>query len=117
MCGICITKLYEEELEKHQRQDIITPLGLDETGESWNSFILVSKANGKVRLCLDLARLNQVLIRPVHRGPRCNDILPKLTNVKYLSIIDASSGYHNLKLNDRLSYCTTFYVNVAGTDT
>ena len=37
-----------------------------------------------------------------------NDILPKLNNVKYMSIIDASSGYHNLKLDKQSSYLTTF---------
>ena len=35
-------------------------------------------------------------------------MLPKLNYVKYMSIIDASSGYHNLKLNDKLLYLTTF---------
>ena len=73
-----------------------------------NSFILVPKPSGRLRLCLDPARLNQVLIRPVHRGPTLNDIFPKLNNVKYLSLIDASSGYHNLKLDKRSSYLTTF---------
>ena len=84
--------------------DIITPLGVDETSEWCNSFVLVPfvlvpKANGKVRLCLDPARLNQAIIRPVHRGPTLNDILPKLNNVQYMSIINASSGYHYLKLD------------------
>ena len=73
-----------------------------------NSFVLVPKANGKVRLCLDPFRLNQALIRPIHRGPTLNDILPKLNNVKYMSIIDASSGYHNLQLDTKSSYLTTF---------
>ena len=72
------------------------------------TFILVPKANGKVRLFLDPARLNQALIRQVCRGPTLNNIFPKLNNVKYLSLIGASSGYHNLKLDDRLSYLTTF---------
>ena len=88
--------------------DIITPLGIDETMEWCNSFVLVPKANGKVRLCLDPARLNQALIRPVHRSPTLNNILPKLNNVQYMSIIDASSGYHNLKLDKQSSYLTTF---------
>ena len=70
--------------------------------------MLVPKANGKVRLCLDPVRLNQALIRPVHRGPTLNDILPKLNNVKYMSMIDTSSGYHNSKLDERSSYLTTF---------
>ena len=72
--------------------DIITPLGVDETAEWCNSFVLLPKANGKVRLCLDLVRLNQALIRPIHRGPMLIDILPKLNNVQYMSIIDVSSG-------------------------
>ena len=88
--------------------DIIMPLGIDESTEWCNSFVLVPEANGKVRLCLDPARLNQALIRPVHQGPTLNDILPKLNNVQYMSIIDASSGYHNLKLDKQSFYLTTF---------
>ena len=84
------------------------PLGVDETAEWCNSFVLVPKANGKVRLCLDQTRLNQALIRPIHRGPMLNDMLPKLNNVQYMSIIDVSSGYYNLKLDNKLSYLTTF---------
>ena len=63
---------------------------------------------GKVRLCLDQARLNQALIRPVHRGPMLNDIFPKLNSVQYISLIDASSWDHNLKLDERSAYLTTF---------
>ena len=48
------------------------------------------------------------LIRPVHRGPTLNDIFPKLKSVQYHSLIDASLGDHNMKLDDRLSYLTTF---------
>ena len=61
----------------------------------------------KVRLCLDPARLNEALIRLVHRGATLNDILQKLNNVKYLSLIDVSSVYQNLKLDERSSYLTT----------
>ena len=98
MCGLCTTKTFKDELNRLQKLDIITPLGVDKTAEWCNSLVLVPKTNGKVRLCLDLVRLNQVLTRPVHRGPMLNDILPRLNDVKYMSIIAASSGYHNLKL-------------------
>ena len=71
------------------------PLEVDGTSEGCNGFVLVPKANVKGRLCLDPAWLKQALIRPVHRGPTLNDILPKLNNAKYLSLIDVSSGYHS----------------------
>ena len=103
-----LQKPFKEELEWLQKMDIITPLGVDETVEWCNSFVLVSIANGKVMLCLDLERQNQALIRPIHRGPMLNDILPKLNNVQYMSIIDVSSGYHNLQLDTKYSYLTTF---------
>ena len=89
-------------------QDIIAPLGVDETAEWCNNFVLAPKANGKVRVCLDPARLNLALIRPMHRGPTLNDILPKLNIAQYLSLIDASSGYHKLKLDGKSSYLERF---------
>ena len=79
--------------------------------------MLVPKANGKVRLCLDLACLDQALIRPIQRGPTLNDILPKLNNAMYLSLIDMSLGYHNLKLDEKSSYFTMFACQFEGTDT
>ena len=103
-----LQKPFKEELECLQRMDLITPLGVEELAEWCNTFGLVPKANGKVRLCLDLVRLNQVLIRPIHRGPTLNDIIPKFNSVKYMSIIDASSGYHCLQLDNKSSYLTTF---------
>ena len=110
-----LQKPFKEELEHLQRMDIITPPGVDASAEWCNSFVLVPKANGKVRLCLDPVRLNQVLIRPIHRDPTLNIILPKLNNIKYISIIDANLGYHNLQLDIKSSYLTIFACPFAGT--
>ena len=103
-----LQKLFQEELQQLQELDIIMLLGVDKRAEWCNSFVLVPKANGKVWLCLYPVQLNQALIRPIHRGPTLNDILPKLNNIQYMSIIDVSSGYHNIKLDKQSSYLTTF---------
>ena len=50
-------------------------------------------------------------------GPILNAITPRLAGVKYLTLIDASSGYHNLKLDKQSLYLTTFLFHLAGTDT
>ena len=50
-----LQKPFKEELEHLQKMDIITPLGVDEMAGWCNSYVLVPKANGKVRLCLDPA--------------------------------------------------------------
>ena len=58
----------KEELERLKRQQIIVPLYMDETSEWCYSFVLVPKANGKVRLCVDPARLNKTLVKLVHKA-------------------------------------------------
>ena len=103
-----LQKPFKEELKRLQQQDITTLLGMDEMAEWCNSYDLVPKPNGKLRLCLDLAKLNHALTRPVHRGSTLNEIFPKLNNLKYVSLIDVSPGYHNIKLDKRSSYLTTF---------
>ena len=57
-----LQKTLKQELDQLQQQDIITQLDMDETAKWCNSFGLIVKSNGKVRLCLDLVRLNQALI-------------------------------------------------------
>ena len=103
-----LQKPIEEEVGRLQRQQIIVSLSVDDTLEWCSSFVLVPKANGIIQLVLDLARFNKALIRPVHRGPILNDILPRLAPVEYLTLIDASSGYYNLKLDQRSLYLTIF---------
>ena len=105
----------QEELYRLLKQQIIVPLCVDETSEWCNSFVLFPKANTKVQLCFDSARLNEALIRPVQRGPTLNDILPRLTGFQYLTLIDACFGYNNLKLDESSSYLYTFPVYLAGT--
>ena len=56
--------------------------------------------NGKVKLCLGLARLSIAQSRSVHRGPTLNVILPRLAGLKYLTQTDVSLEYHNLKLDE-----------------
>ena len=44
--------LPREELERFKKQQIIVPIDADEMSEWCNSFVLISKENGKVMLCL-----------------------------------------------------------------
>ena len=70
--------------------------------------LLVLMANGKLRQCPDPTRLNDVLIRHIHTGLMLNAILLWLAGMKYLIIVDVSSGFCNLKLGDKSTYLTTF---------
>ena len=68
----------------------------------------VTKLNGSLRLCLDPKDLNKAIKRPHHRTPTIDEILPKLNGAQYFSIVDARSGYWNIKLDHQSSLYTTF---------
>ena len=74
------------------------------------------KANGKVWLYLDSARLNKVIIRPGWREADLNDILRRLAGIIYITMIDARSGYHDQKLDCQSAYLR-FLVHLASTGT
>ena len=69
--------------------------------------VCVTKPNGKLRLCLDPKDLNQAIKRPHYRTPALEDVLSKLGGAKYFTILDARSGYWNIRLDDESSLLTT----------
>ena len=54
--------------------------------------LVVPKANGRVRLCMDPIHLNPAPRRVPYTMPTFTDILPKLQKVKVMSSVDAAEG-------------------------
>ena len=53
----------------------------------------VVKPNGKIRICVDLRKLNEAVKRERYILPTLEDVAPKLAGAKVLSKLDASNGY------------------------
>ncbi|XP_048582171.1 uncharacterized protein K02A2.6-like isoform X2 [Nematostella vectensis] len=95
-----------KELESLVQQGIITKV--DEPTDWVNSLVCSTKRNGSIRLCLDPKDLNCAIKRPHHRTPTLDEVLSKLSGSEYFSIVDARSGYWNIKLDQESSLYTTF---------
>ena len=52
--------------------------------------------------------LDTLIKRPHHYTPTFDDVLPKLNGAQFFTILDARSGYWNIKLDEESSYHTTF---------
>ena len=103
---VALQEPLRKELENLTKQGIIAKV---ERPTDWvNSCVCVTKPNGSIRLCLDPKDLNKAIKRPHHVTPTLDDVLPKLNGAKFFSILDARSGYWNIKLNEESSYLTTF---------
>lgn len=60
----------------------------------WCAHIVpVVKPNGKMRICVDLRKLNEAFKKERYILPTLQDVASKLAGVKVFSKLDASSGY------------------------
>ena len=96
------------ELNDMEEKQIITKVREGEPTAWVNSLVYRKKTNGRLRLCLDPKDLNTAIRRDHHVVPTLEDLLPKLKDAKYFSIVDAKCGYWNVELTQESSYLTTF---------
>ena len=94
------------ELERLMKNDCIEKFKGPST---WiNPIVVVPKPNGNIRLCLDMRRANEAIVRERHQIPKVEEILPELHNAKYFSKIDLKEGYHQIELGEESRHITTF---------
>ncbi|XP_065064039.1 uncharacterized protein K02A2.6-like [Rhopilema esculentum] len=99
-------KKVSAELERLLKNDCIEKVKGPST---WiNPIVVVPKPNGTIRLCLDMRRANEAIVRERHQIPKVEEILPELHNAKYFSKIDLKEGYHQLELAEESRHITTF---------
>ena len=58
-----------------------------------SSMVVATKRNGKIRLCIDPKPLNKALKRSYYLLPVIDDLLPKLTNARVFTVVDAKNGF------------------------
>lgn len=96
--------------EMYPELDRMLSLGVIEPSESpWsNPLIMVKKANGKPRLCLDSRKLNAVTKKDAFPLPHISRILGRLNGTKFLSAIDLSDAFWQVPLTDSAKEKTAF---------
>ena len=94
------------ELKRMVDMGVITPVT---TPTDWCApMVTVVKPNGKVRICVDLKRLNKSVKRSHFLLPTVDDTLSKLAGARYFSSLDAASGFWQIPLDPESAPLTTF---------
>jgi len=70
--------------------------------------LVVPKANGKLRICIDYTNLNKACLKNPYPLPRIDQIVDSTSGCELLSFIDAYSGFHQIKMSREDSKHTTF---------
>ena len=101
-----LMKKVQEEIKRMEQLDVIEPV--DEPTEWCSPIVVVPKADGRVRICVDLTRLDQAVRREVYQMPTVEETLGSLTEGSVFSRLDANSGFHHIVLNPESAKLTTF---------
>ena len=126
---IAVEAKFKAELDSMVAQGILSPY-LAETGSrnlstfrnapEWlNSFVIVRKPNGDIRVCLDPTDLNKAIVRPVCNSHTIDDVVHLLRDAKYFAVFDGTKGFFHVPLDEeskRLTAMLTpfgiYYYNV-----
>ena len=75
----------------------------------WVSPVVVTpKPNGDIRLCVDMRRANEAIIRERHPIPTIDEVLEQLNGSTVFSKIDLRWGFHQVELSEDSRSITTF---------
>ena len=81
---------------------------VQEPTDWWAPIVIVPKPNGKVRMCVDLTKLNLSVKREIHPLPSVDHILGKLGNSIAFSKLDANSAFWQRTLSESSQMLSTF---------
>ena len=95
-----------EELDRMERIAVI--LKVHEPTDWWSGMVVVPKPNGRIRICVDLTKLNRSVCRERHILPSVEDTLACLAGAQWFSKLDANSGFWQVELDPKSALLTTF---------
>lgn len=101
-----LLKKVEKEINRLRALDVIEPV--DEPTDWCAPIVVVPKASGDVRMCVDLTRLNQAVKRELYPMPTVEGTLGKISEGNIYSKLDANSGFHQVPLDQKSCKLTTF---------
>jgi len=96
----------KQEIERMVKMGVITEV--TEPTEWCAGMVVVPKPSGKVRICVDLTKLNANVCRERHVLPSVETTLAQLGGAKYFSKLDANSGFWQIEMDSDSSKLTTF---------
>ncbi|XP_042148913.1 uncharacterized protein K02A2.6-like [Ixodes scapularis] len=103
---IPLREVVRHELDKLESDGVIRRV--DKPTPWCSGLVVVPKPTGAYRLCVDLTRLNEVVLRERHILPTVEQVLGLLGDAAIFSKLDATASFHQVRLAAGSQELTTF---------
>ena len=92
---------FTKEIQSMVESGILTKLTPGMPTPEWlNSFVIVKKPNGNLRVCLDPADLNKNIIRPVCNMRTLEEMIDLLKGSLYFAVFDSTKSFFHVPIDD-----------------
>lgn len=105
--------LYDE-VKQHLRQMIDLEVIRPSKSPYSSNVVLVRKANGELRFCIDLRKINENSVRDAFYLPRVDETLDALAGASIFSSLDLKSGYWQVEMEESCKKYTAFSAGPLG---
>ena len=100
----------ENKIQELLQADIIEPVN---GPTPWvNPIVVVPKKNNDIRICIDMRRANEAIVRARHPIPTVEDVLQDINGSKIFTKLDLRAGYHQCELDEPSREITTFSTHI-----
>ena len=110
---VALKDKFKQELKSMEKAGITSKLDHNTLTPWLNSYVIVKKTNGRLRICLDPTDLNKYIVRPVCNSHTLDDVSHLLKDAKHFSVFDATKGFFHLPI-DALSRLLTVMLTPEG---
>ncbi|CAB0031260.1 unnamed protein product [Trichogramma brassicae] len=105
-----VSKKLEEDMHSQVRE-LLAAGHIRRSSSEWSSpVVMVRKANGSYRLCIDYRKLNAVTKVSAYPIPNMDIILRKLQSAKFITTLDLSAAFHQVPMSAGSEKYTAFTV-------
>lgn len=95
-----------EKLQELLNLDIIEEV--TEPSKWVSPMVPILKENGDVRICIDMRRANEAIVRENHPLPTMDQLLPNFKKAQVFSRLDVKNAFHQCEIHPDSRFITTF---------
>ena len=99
---------YRKEVEKEIQ--LLLDNGLIQKSQSpyASPIVIVKKKNGKIRLCCDFRKINQITVIDREPLPNPEDLINEIANANIFTHLDCTRGFYQIKMDEGAKQYTAF---------
>ena len=91
---LALCEKFKQEIDSMVKAGILTEVTPEMSTPKWlNSFMIIKKPNGNLRVCLDLTDLNKHIIHPICNMRALEEIIDMLKGSMYFAVFDSTKSF------------------------